>query len=298
MRIRELDRAWEAVALLEPHEPASSLMLAPILEGGLTRTLRCWLAESPDGRPAGLLVTGRYFPGRWFCRPLVIDSGAALPLARIASHAPESAMHGPAEHVEPLLPHLGLDVAMSEPFLRLPRGAYDQRHAHDARVRVAETSDLESLVDLYGGYELEWIPPLRRWGMLRTMLRRRMILVAEEDERIVGAYRLFASTRRWAWWDDVVVRPEARGRGLAWALVHRGARETARSGRRWMSATHPDSVLAFPPEMNAESSDWLIVGLARGPRFRGEARLREAADRVERRIGALPVTRRALRKLA
>ena len=299
MRVREIDRASEAIEQLEGHEPASSLMLAPILENGLTRGVRCWTVDSSDGQPAGLLVIGRYVLGSWFCRPLVLEPSAAPLIAALADRSPAHSIHGPAEHVAPLLPHLERgSERVSEPFLRLPEGAYDRERAADPRVRVAELADLGPLLDLYERYELESIPPIRRWMLLQTMVRRRMILVAEEDARIVGAYRLLAWTRRWAWWDDVTVLPEARGRGIAWALVHRGARETARTDRRWMSATHPDSVLAFPPEMNAETSDWMIAALPVRLRFRGEARLRRAGDVVERRVGALPVTRRLLARAA
>ena len=165
-------------------------------------------------------------------------------------------------------------------------------------MRLAELSDLERLVALYQQYELEAIPAFRLWSLLRNTVARRMIMVAEQDGRLLGAHRVVAWSRRWAMWDELTVVPDARREGLGWALVHRGAQETSRRDRRWMTPKHPSNPMAFPDELGAESGEYVAVGLLRRRRFPGQLRMRRTMGRLEDRVGSTPLARRAMRSWA
>jgi GNAT superfamily N-acetyltransferase len=275
MQVRKLDRAAAAIDLLEPHEPASTMLLAPIIEHGLADEVHCWVAANPDdGRACGVLVIVS-FHDRWLARPLLLDRSGAAPLATIVDSSNAANVHGPAEHVDPLAGHLQRCTSrVNADFLRLPHGTFNAEHAADQRVRIAELGDLDGLVRLYGRYELDQLSVGVQRAELRETLRRRIVVVAELGGELAGAFRLVGWTRRWAMWDELTVVPEARRQGLAWGLVHRAARETARSGRRWMTARNAANPMRFPAEMRSESSEWALVGL--GPANPGRSSRRAA----------------------
>ncbi|WP_149195982.1 GNAT family N-acetyltransferase [Luteimonas suaedae] len=96
-------------------------------------------------------------------------------------------------------------------------------------VRRAELADLETVVPLFDGYRMFYAQPSDP-GLAREFLRQRLqrgesvVLLAEQAGRGAGftqLYPMFSSVRVGRTWilNDLFVAPEARGAGVARALL-------------------------------------------------------------------------------
>ncbi|HET7359249.1 MAG TPA: GNAT family N-acetyltransferase [Rhodanobacteraceae bacterium] len=109
------------------------------------------------------------------------------------------------------------------------------------RIATASLDDLEALVPLFDGYRMFYGQPgdagrARAFLRERLALRESVILLAREgDAQNVGFVQLYpgfssvAARRLWIL-NDLFVRPESRGRGVARALLERADRHAADTG--------------------------------------------------------------------
>lgn len=296
VRVRRTRDAREVIALAEPHEPRSTVLLDPVIERGIGRGVHAWVATLPGGRPGAVLVTFRLCRDRWFATPLVIDEAAAPAIARRVDRSPAYQLVGTAGNVAPVVKHLrraGTVVEMPYSAFRADQETIEKLTlVLDDNTRMASPADLEELVAVYRDYELDFFttePRLRTH--LRTALRGRRISVVEHDGRIVGAFRAEWMSRRFVHWGGLTVLPEYRGRQLAWPVSLRAMVFTAFGGCGLAFTQHPSNPMArssapieaiVPPELHPVTDTWLQVRLR--PRIRGLGRLHRALEQIEGRL--------------
>ena len=222
--VRRVHETAELIDVLDPDDPAAYRLLGDLEERGIGPEVQGWLVEDGDAAPAGAMTVAQLCRGRWYASVMVFDEAAAPSLARVLVASPAWEVSGAADHVQPLMGHLTrLHSVNAVQWLVIP-----DMHAHelarllpppDPRCRLATPDDLDALVDLYATYELEPIPTRRRLrAFLERALAHRPVLVAEEDDRVVGAYRVDFLTPRFAYWTALTVLPEYRRRHLGRAL--------------------------------------------------------------------------------
>lgn len=300
VRVRRARSAAEVLALAEPHEPAATMLVGPVMDHGLRRGVRAYVAEHDDGRPAGVLVVHRLLRDRWFAEPLLLDDGAAAPaLAGVVDRSPAAYLQGTRRNAGPVLDAArrgGRVTEMEFTAVRARKAAMEQippQVPEDAS-RLASPADLDALVELYRHYELDFattVPRLR--ASLRAALAARRVLLVEQEGRIAGAYRADAMTRRYAFWSGMTVDPDFRGRGLGADLGLRSGAWTTYAGLGIIATRHPSNpVPPASPEGTAPllegsplellSDVWVQARLR--PRLRGLGRVHHALERVEGRI--------------
>ena len=101
VRTRRCIDPTELLAICEPHEP-EAVLLAAAASGDLRRQAKIWIAELPDGEPAGVAGCIRVCFDRWYGASLLLDERGAEPLARVLDRSPAWRIWGAARHVEPL----------------------------------------------------------------------------------------------------------------------------------------------------------------------------------------------------
>jgi GNAT superfamily N-acetyltransferase len=251
-RITRLSDPREVLAVSEPLEPKTVLVSSAAI--GAAFPNRAWMVRDGDGNDAACVVCERVCRGRWVAFPLLLDVRAAPVAASIVESAGARSMEGPTEYVEPLLPHLRrpphtvVRIPASAGEKTLPAGVFPI----DPRVRLAQPSDLEGLVDLYKEYELNSIPTVPRLReFLRRSLRRGPIGILEEDGKIVAAMRADARSNRYLYWSAQTVRPEYRGQRLGAALYGFLTAIQTDSGLGWTVTTAPTNNTRPRPDLLA-----------------------------------------------
>jgi hypothetical protein len=294
IRLRRSRDTEELLRLSEPLEPETLLISAELLDRGIGKRVRAWIAEDADGAVVGWVVFGRLCRGRWSANPVILREDAASVIGGLIDGSNAWEVAGSRRFVEPLRPHLRrarYEIEMRLISAKEPVPAYMEV---DPRVRWATSADLDQLVDLFDGSGLDLIPTRQR---LRTYLRDKMrlgISVAEEDGRIVAATRCEARTTRFEYWGAGLVLPAYRRRGLSWKM---GALpgESAWSLRlRICFLPLPTNPMPFSTSRTVdpvrdlfESRDWLEIKLHAPKRVRGQARLRKLMERLENRVDHL-----------
>ncbi len=210
-RVRRIRDATELLAVVEPLEPHSTLIAGPLTTRGLSRHNRAWLVEGADGSPTAVVLVGRLCRDWWFAKPLLLREDAAQPLARIIDRSPARGVLGPAEHVGPLISHLrrakrtrSVPWAWVRPPLPRPEVALDPR------TRPATIADLDALVELYRSFSLDPIPQRQLAGVLARIFDSGMVVVGEEEGRLVAAMRAETRSRQYLYWGGLTVLPESR----------------------------------------------------------------------------------------
>ncbi|KAA0232479.1 MAG: hypothetical protein JJLCMIEE_01394 [Acidimicrobiales bacterium] len=274
LRARRLRRVAEVLGALEAAEPRTTLTLGELLSRPLGSDLRGTVIEGRAGL-AGLVIGTRLDRLSWEAMPYLHDEAAAPAVARTIDQGPFDWIYGHAMDVAPLQPHLrrGLAPAVmhyvsTEP----PQPALGEP---DPRFRRATIADLSDLSDLYGEYELLAVPTragLR--ALLRRMLLDHLVIVAEEDDRLVAGIEI-VMTRRWAHAANLTVHPDYRRRGLASQLYVQVAEVARGCGLGCAGVMAPSNPIPVPPRGEVEGL-WIDQRLAPARRFRGYGRLREA----------------------
>lgn len=281
----------EVLALAEPLEPATTRAVADLERWRNPGHLEMHIAEL-DGRPVGAVVIAERCRGRRYATPVVLDPVAAPALASIVDRSAAWDLGGGSTHVEPLVPHL----ARARPPIqsafwstRVPLGLAEL----DPRCREAGPQDLPALVELYSGYEMDWIPTGPRLrAFLKATLEHRPVLVAEDDGRIVAALRCESRSRTHDIWAGLTVLPSHRRQGLAYALIHGGGLVSAAADRVLCGvlamtnpiATDVTKIPTAPQWLDTVKLRWTVAHLQSPRRFPGHRRLRRAYERFEGRL--------------
>jgi hypothetical protein len=300
VRLRRAHNGAEVIALAEPYEPRTTVLLDPVIERRLGRGVRAWVAELPDGQVGGVLVVFRLCRDRWCAAPLVLDDRAASAVARAVDRSPAFQLIGTTGNVAPVLPHLrraGTVVEMPYTALSASGETLSKLNlAPEDGTRIASPADLDELIGVYREYELDFFttePRLRTH--LRGALRQRRIAVVERDGRIVGAFRAEWVSRKFMHWGGLTVLPEYRGDQLSWPVQLRAMVASAFANFGVSFTRHPANPLprtpvlieeVVPPELNPIRDTWLQVRLR--PRLRGIGRLHKALERLEGRLTPRP----------
>lgn len=301
------DRA-AALAFFEQHEPATTPQAAILTHQDVGRTARVWRAIDADGTVGGALLVHRRVRDRWDAYPVLIDSDAVDVLAPVIDGSPARQVFGRGDHVVPFAPlmsrlrnSLVLPWTATEapfPFLGDP----------DARVRMGVPADLDALVDLFSGYEIDDIPTRPRWrSYLGPLVERGQLSVVDDAGSLLGALAIPFASRRWWFAGSLTVLPEARGQNLGWELIKHGIVHVQEHAPHVVGAivsqavTNPmqgTSVEAFLDQWFAENPersrrgpidvtdvglDETLAQLSLRPqvRFPGHARARRAVELIE-----------------
>lgn len=273
-------------ALLESDEPRTTRALSEHLSHGGRRGCRAWLITSADGSPAGAVVVSRLCFGHWAAWAYLREPGAATVAADVVERSPAWTVSGTESDIRPLVAHLprARDVSTRRwGFVRYP---VDVLGRPDQHTRVATATDLDSLMDLYAGYELGGPPT--RWQLrsyLRRLLQHHFIIVYEDDHRLIGAVTVDGRTSRFVTVNDLTVLPDHRRGGVGWSILAR-AQAIANGlgvGVTWtMAPSNPIDHERF--QWDDELS--CRVRLEPPHRFRGEGRVRRMY------YGVQPITTR------
>jgi GNAT superfamily N-acetyltransferase len=277
------------IELVEQHEPASTRIVADLLHLDERKSTVALVEDA--GAIAGLVVTTRICPGRWYASPFLADPAAAPALAAWIDRGPAWVVEGTAPHVLPLVD----GITRARPPASVPfHGAAEPVPAFidpDSRTRRAGPGDLDALVELYDGFKLDPIPTRLRWkAFLRHKLATEPVVVAEVDGRLVGAMRLDWASRRFAFWWGLMVRPEYRGLGLGNAVMARGMEIAEALDLRMCGTIGPTNPMTIVGSANwAETvaedrhwqQDWVVLWLQPPQQFRGHHKVRRAWERAE-----------------
>ena len=139
------------------------------------------------------------------------------------------------------------------------------------RAVPGDRADWDGLYVGYAGfYGVEQTAQMRDrvWGWIQDPHHEVGCFVAEEDGTLVGLahFRAFArplSASTGGFLDDLFVRPEARGRGVAEALIQALAEEGRRNGWsviRWITAQDNDRARRLYDRM-AQATPWFTYDL-------------------------------------
>jgi hypothetical protein len=284
---------------LEPHEPFSSRMVAPLLDRGLGwRAHRAWLISNAAGDPVGAVVLER-FPllGSWAAHVFLEDAEWAADAARIVQRCPARSLVGADDSVEAVRPFV--TRASKNPkrhwFYTIPTIEPEERQRLYAIVgmvapdgidyRLATRTDLPEVLSLYGDYELNGATPLRvlRREMEREVDRGR-VAVAVADHRIVAA----SSVRRgrlFAIQSSITVAPEQRGRSIGAYLADWQSAQESTAGRGLCGERATTNGMTVDVRKSPVAVESVSSNVALAPRFpfRGRERLRVALVRVQGR---------------
>jgi hypothetical protein len=295
VRLRRTHDTDELLALTEPLEPETVLTSGELLGRGLGRDVKAWIAEDGRRNVLGWVVFNRVCRGRWSANTVLLRDEAAGAIGKLINRSNAWEVAGSRRFVEPLRPHLTRarrEVEMPLVSAKQPLPPFLEA---DPRVRWAEPSDLEQLVDLFDAAGLELIPTrqrLRRY--LRDAIVRLGISVAEEDGRIVAATRCESRTQRFEYWGLGFVLPAYRRRGLAWKIGALPGESAWSRELRVCFLPLPTNPMPFATSATVdhvrelfERHEWLEIKLQAPKRFRGQAKLRKWTDRFEDRLDHL-----------
>jgi hypothetical protein len=243
----------ELLDLAEPLEPRTTFMVDALLEQP-RRHRRAWVARGADGTITGALVLSRMCMDRWLAFPLVLDESALPAIAAKLGRSPAFVVFGLDGDVDPVVGRVRR--AAHGPVLEMvaygPTDTQDVGVPADERTRLGTAGDLNALVELYAGYELDLWPSMRRLRAgLRRDLARGWVIVAEVDGHMAAAYRVEAGTHRFHHWSHMSVLPEFRGHKLGAELAIAAGWHTEGTGRAYSSARHPTN--PSPPRRDQDS---------------------------------------------
>ena len=299
---RELDRILATTDALEPR----STLVNGALRNRRRREVRVAIIEDDGGRIVGVGVATRECLDVWDATPLVLEAGAAEPLARWLDAGPARTVVGLAGDVDPIAPHLRRArsvgrmpwYAVHAPVPELPPELLPRA---DERPRLATVHDVRGLARVYEAYELDAIPTMLqlRRNLRRSIRRGLVVLAVEEAGRIVAASRVGVRTPGYTFWTDSTVLPSHRRRGYWWLLTV-GAREVcADLGVGFIGTAAPTSSLPnevfrqVVSDMGGTAGEFVTVRMSTPLRFRGQGRLRRllraiGGRRTRRKIAAAP----------
>lgn len=236
--------------------------------GGRTRA---WIVRDDDGQAVGAFVLVFYTPVLSVGYPLIVDERAAAALADLIERLAVVYLVGFARHVRPLAPHLSRWDAEIE----TKGGWVAAEHIPDMdppRSRVAGPGDEELLVRLLRAMGM---PRFRVPGVARVFARLAIDRGASlllEDGDAIGYATVEASTGEFDVLGTIGIRPDRRGRGLAWDLIRRLAVHARENGRGVLALAQGSNPMSIP-EGVAIDADGMVVELLPPRRFRGERRL-------------------------
>jgi hypothetical protein len=298
-RVRNRAELRRLLELVEPLEPRATLVAAGILAAlERRRGVRVAVVDH-QGATAGIVVWARMCADRWVCAPLTLQPGAAAGLARAIDASAARQVVGLGVDVDPLvslLPRRRGEIRMPsfaiDPPIPFQRAERQPDAESRASTRMASSSDVRALTRCYEAYELIDIPTV---GQLRRHLRRELrhgneVLVVELDGEIVAANRMGARSRRYAFWGDATVLPEARGQGLMRFLTNGSLGETRALDLGFLGTLAPsnpkpvDVAQANLAVLGGNADEWVTLPLRPRLRFRGEGRLRKLQVALSGRI--------------
>ncbi len=279
LRVRPARDAAELLSIVEPLEPHTTLIAGRLRDRELGREDRAFIVEDTYAAPAGAVLLSRLCFDRWYAKPMLLHARAAPLLARTIDRSRSRGVLGPEEHVGALIPHLRrVQRSRTMPWAWVPPPLPAPRGPLDPRTRLATAADLEALVDLYRGFELDPVPPRRIGQLLAQMLERNVVVVAEGEGRLVAAMRAETQSRHYMYWGGLTVRPENRNEGLARSVILRTHAVTRAFDLGYIvvratgRAPRPDRRTTFNPllqrpgyrELGATGT-WSMVSLAARP---------------------------------
>lgn len=287
-RLRTQDAAQRLLASLEGFEPDTLLLCSSLVDPGIGRDVRVWVATDDDRRLVGALVLLRRVRGYWVAAPWTVDDEAARALAPLVEASPATRVLGPGPQLQRLLgevPRHRVTFTMTWYAVPAPLPVPDELPADD-RVRMATLDDLDDLVTLYRDYEHVPVPTVRRLrAYLRWMVANDRVQVTVEDGRLVGAAWIEAQSRHWAHWSGASRPPADRGRGLLWTGLGGGLRETAARGLGGSVVLNPTNPVKEGKVLELfdtpEGRRWAWMLLREQRRFPGHRRVRRIVERLE-----------------
>ena len=291
LRLRRAESSAEVLAVAAPYEPDTVRITADIGERGLGRHVRAWVVE--DGADiCGVVVVARLCRDRWYATPAVVDVAAGPLLASAVDASPAWEVTGGAAHVAALAPHLRRTRSSVEVDLVGAGPMSGDFLEQDPRCRQAGMADVDALVEVYAGFELEETPtrPRLRAFLART-LRHRPVVVLEEDGRIAAAIRCEFRSDRFDLWSGMTILPAFRGRKLYGPINNLASALTLGSGRGTcgtIAATNRMSPEGHPQAVNHLDAifrrPWAVVRLQSPAQWPGARRARALVERVEGRL--------------
>jgi hypothetical protein len=308
-------RRWrdvaEMVEVLEPLEPATTLVLAPAIGHSPSPTFRAWRFDDAEGHLLAVLCATHTCLDRWEAAVVELAPGARPALRRAVQRSPIRRIIGRSGLLHDLLDGSSRLRTFAEArFFDHPPPASDVGEP-DPRVRVAVSGDIPELVRLYVEARQDLAPTYRR---LTRFIERQvtsggvLVLLGDAGE-ILAATRIDYRSRRYGWLSAEYVRADHRGQGLSWPITN----GTLRLLRGWglglsgaMADTNPTrstgrrqqvgrEILAARPDVaeriggwiedpDAEPEDqdaWAIVSLQRRRRVPGAAQAWRVLERIE-----------------
>jgi GNAT superfamily N-acetyltransferase len=302
-RVRE---PAELVQFLEAREPAATQILTHVLRTPSAPKRARWIVSSAGDRVGTVVLERRQTTANWHAHVLLDEPDSGAEAGAVVQRSPARSFAGPESSVEPVRRHV--PRASTQPrrrlFVSYPALAHDDFVTLAAQAgvgaapgegcRPATLSDLDTLTELYSGYELNGGVPLHQLRKgLRSDIVDDCISVLVMDGEILAALTV-RRTHRFAVTVSVTVPPEHRGKGLAVTL---GAWQTAReaaAGRGMCGERAMSNRMRITGEGIAVDGFvelvYTNVGLAPRVRFRGRERLRVALLRMRgRRARPRPV---------
>jgi hypothetical protein len=260
-------------AVLEPLEPVTTLVLAPVIGHSPAASFRVWRFDDPDGRLLAVLCATHTCLDRWEAAVVELAPGARSALRRALARQPIRRIIGRSGLLHELLDGTRRLGTFSEArFFDHPWPASDVGEP-DPRVRVGVAADLPELVRLYVEARQD-LPPTypRMTRFIERQVTSGGVLVLIGDEgAILAATRVDYRSRRYGWLSAEYVRADHRRQGLSWPVTD----GTLRLLRGWglglsgaMSESNPTrstgqrqqvgrDILAARPDLAERMGSWI-----------------------------------------
>ena len=278
-------RTDDLIEELAPLEPRTSAVINR-LSASRWQRLRHRVVTTGDGRTVAVVTYKRLCFDVWTAAVYLADPSAAEVVAGLIDRSPARTVTGAAVDVVPLADHLQRRRgSVLVPRFVAPHPVDGIAGPADERTRLASPADLDALVELYRRYELVPVPTV--W-QLRSYLRRTLasetVIVAVEDDTIVGAGMLESLTQQFLTLSDLVVHPDHRRQGVSARLLERTGAVAVSHGVGVAASLAPSNPMSFEHERVVRSSDLEAhhCSVSLRERWRGQARLRRLVGRVGR----------------
>lgn len=259
-------------------EPRSTLALAAWFTAHRSRDRRLVRAGS------SCCVLTRREPLVWLGYPVLCDPGDASALAEVIERTPVIGLDGQPEDIDPLLPHLER-VGETTRFRRMVVPAQECGWEPSAPgTRMATPVDIDSLVELFEGYEVRFVSGSRsRRRLLERSIASHAVIVHDRGDGIDGALLTGGLTPGYLVLEHARVAPDARGQGISWTLISKVVEIAQAYGVGLMGSMSHDNPMS-PPEDRGPIEAQVSVNLRLPDRVPAERSVRRLALRVSRRM--------------
>ncbi|MDQ1702883.1 MAG: hypothetical protein QOF57_2135 [Frankiaceae bacterium] len=296
MPVTRVRRAADAEAVqrfLAEREPATTEMLAALLDAGPGRRLHLWSVTDAGGALRGAVTRTRLVRDRWYAHVHLDDLSDAEAVGNLLQRSNVTTVTALSATADALRPHLARVRGMRRNWgyvvdpQPLPGSVESAATLVDGvAIRPAVAGDLPAVFALH----LDWptaarsAPPHRLRGHLRGTIAAGGALVAVENGAVVGVIRTLPRTGRYAVISGLVVAPTERGVGIGVALASYAGALVVAGGRGMVAMRRARARLPYPDGMDIELDHPLpfaVMALHPLARFRGHRRLTDAVERLE-----------------